>query len=130
MAKRFWPHESAVGKRVKQGGPKTPWSTIIGVVGTVKQYGLDIDGRMVVYFPQQQAAGGGMYVVTRTSTDPASLASAMIREIHAVDPGVPVFEIRTMQEGLHDSLARQRFSMAVVGGLSGFAWFVASGGGY
>jgi len=130
MAKRFWPHESALGKRVKQGGPKTPWSTIVGVVGTVKQYGLDIDGRMSVYYPEQQSADGDLYLVARTSNDPASVASAMVREIHAVDPGVPVFEIRTMQERLHDSLARQRFSMALLGGFAGFALLLAAVGVY
>jgi predicted permease len=130
FAKRFWPHESAVGKRVKQGGPKTPWSTIVGVVGTVKEYGLDIDGRMVVYYPEQQAADGDLYLVARTSNDPASVASAMVREIHAIDPGVPVFEVRTMQERLHDSLARQRFSMAVLGGFAGFALLLAAVGVY
>ena len=130
MAKRFWPNESAVGKRVKQGGPKNPWFVIAGVVGTVKQYGLDIDGRMVVYYPQQQAAGGGLYLVARTSGDPASVASAMTREIHAIDPGVPVFEVRTMQERLHDSLARQRFSMGVLGGFAGFALLLAAVGVY
>jgi predicted permease len=130
MAKRFWPHESAIGKRVKQGGPKDPWWTIVGVVGTVKQYGLDIDGRMVVYAPQQQQAEGGLYVVARTTTDPTSAAAAMAREIHAVDLGVPVFDIRTMQERLHDSLARQRFSMVMLGGFAGFALLLAGIGVY
>jgi predicted permease len=130
MAKRFWPNESAVGKRVRQGGTKNPWFVIAGVVGPVKQYGLDIDGRMVVYYPQQQAAGGGLYLVARTSGDPASLASAMAREIHSIDPGVPIFEVRTMQERLHDSLARQRFSMGVLGGFAGFALLLAAVGVY
>ena len=102
----------------------------MGVVGTVKQYGLDIDGRMVVYYSEQQAAGGGLYLVARTSNDPASVASAMVREIHTIDPGVPVFEVRTMQERLHDSLARQRFSMAVLGGFAGFALLLAAVGVY
>ena len=85
---------------------------------------------MVVYYPQQQAAGGGLYLVARTSGAPASVASAMAREIHAIDPGVPVFEVRTMQERLHDSLARQRFSMGVLGGFAGFALLLAAVGVY
>jgi len=129
MAKRFWPHESAVGKRMR-ANVKDPWYTVVGVVGTVKQYGLDIDGRMVIYYPEQQSADGDLYLVARTSNDPASVASAMVREIHAIDPGVPVFEIRTMQERLHDSLARQRFSMAVLGGFAGFAMLLAAVGVY
>jgi predicted permease len=129
MAKRFWPHESAVGKRMR-ANVKDPWYTVVGVVGTVKQYGLDIDGRMVVYYPEQQSADGDLYLVARTSNDPASVASAMVREIHAIDAGVPVFEVRTMQERLHDSLARQRFSMAVLGGFAGFAMLLAAVGVY
>ena len=129
MAKRFWPHESAVGKRMR-ANVKDPWFTVVGVVGTVKQYGLDIDGRMVVYYPEQQSADGDLYLVARTSNDPASVASAMVREIHAIDAGVPVFEVRTMQERLHDSLARQRFSMAVLGGFAGFAMLLAAVGVY
>jgi predicted permease len=129
MAKRFWPNESAVGKRM-HGNPKDPWFTVVGVVGSVKQYGLDIDGRMVVYYPEQQSADGDLYVVARTTGDPASIASAMLREIHAVDPGVPVIEVRTMQERLHDSLARQRFSMTVLGGFAGFALLLAAVGVY
>jgi ABC-type antimicrobial peptide transport system permease subunit len=54
----------------------------------------------------------------------------MVREIHAIDAGVPVFEVRTMQERLHDSLARQRFSMAVLGGFAGFAMLLAAVGVY
>jgi predicted permease len=130
MAKRFWPRESAVGKRVNQGGSKNPWWTIVGVVGTVKQYGLDIDGRMVVYGAEQQQADGGLYLVARTTTDPASVAAAIAGEIHAVDPGVPVFDIRTIEERLHDSLARQRFSMVMLGGFAGFALLLAGVGVY
>ena len=61
--------------------------TIAGVVGTVKQYGLDNEGKIVVYFPQQQNSDNNMYVVARASSDPASLAGPIIREIHAADPG-------------------------------------------
>jgi ABC-type antimicrobial peptide transport system permease subunit len=68
--------------------------------------------------------------VARTSNDPASVASAIVREIHAIDPGVPVIEVRTMQERLHDSLARQRFSMTVLGGFAGFALLLAAVGVY
>ena len=130
LARRFWPNQSALGKRLNQGGPKNPWWTIVGVVGTVKQYGLDIDGRMVVYGAQQQQAGGGLYVVARTTTDPASAAAAIAQEIHTVDPGVPVFDIQTMQERLHGSLARQRFAMAMLGGFAGFALLLAAVGVY
>ncbi len=118
FAERFWPRENPVGKRV-WFDPKKPF-IVAGVVGSVKQYGLDTEGKIVVYFPHQQQPGGGMYLVARSSSDPAALAGAIVREIHAADPDVVVYQIRTMQERLYDSLARPRFSTTM---LSAFALF-------
>ena len=69
--------------------------TIVGVVGTVKQYGLDIDGRIVVYRP---TANMLQYQVARTASEPTAVAAAMVREIHAVDPTIPVYDVRTMTD--------------------------------
>jgi predicted permease len=129
LARRFWPREDPIGKRVRNG-PKSPWLSVVGVVGSVKQYGLDIDGRMVVYYPQSQQNSGGMYLVARTSGDPAVLAPAIVREVHAMDADVPVYDIRTMQGRLHDSLARQRFSMTMLGAFAAFALILAAVGIY
>jgi predicted permease len=123
FAQRFWPHEDPIGKHL-WFDPKKPY-TIAGVVGTVKQYGLDIDGRMAAYFP-----GGGNYVVARTSSDPSTVANAIVREIHSADPSIPVYEIRTMQDRMSDSLARQRFSAIMLGAFSIFALILASIGVY
>lgn len=123
FAQRFWPHESAIGKHV-WFDPKKPY-IVTGVVGTVKQYGLDIDGRMAAYFP-----GAGSYVVARTSSDPSAAAPAIVRAIHAADPSIPVYEIRTMEDRMSDSLARQRFSTIMLGAFSLFALILASVGVY
>jgi putative ABC transport system permease protein len=104
--------------------------TIAGVVGVVKQYGLDNGSKIVVYFPHQQGPANGVYLVARTSSNPADLANAMVREIHAVDAGVPVYDIRTMQERLYDSLARQRFATAMLGAFAAFALLLAAVGVY
>jgi predicted permease len=130
MAQRFWPGGDAIGKRVKQGGPKDPWLTIVGVVGIVKEYGLDIDGRMVVYYPHQQLPTNGLYIVARTGTDPATVSSAIIQQVHALDPDVPVYDVRTMPDRLRGSLARQRFSMTMLGAFAGFALVLAAVGVY
>ena len=74
--------------------------TIVGVVGTVKQYGLDIDGRIVVYRP---TANMLQYQVARTASEPAAVAAAIVREIHAVDPTIPVYDVRTM-DGSDESI--------------------------
>ena len=123
FAQRFWPYESAIGKHL-WFDPKKPY-IVTGVVGTVKQYGLDIDGRMAAYFP-----GGGSYVVARTSSDPSAAANAIVRAIHSADPSIPVYEIRTMQDRMSDSLARQRFSTIMLGAFSLFALILTSVGVY
>jgi predicted permease len=128
FAQRFWPHDSPIGKHV-WFDPKKP-ITIVGVVGVVKHYGLDTDGKIAAYYPFQQVTSNEMYFVVRTSTDPASLASAVQREIHAVDANVPVFDIRTMQDRLYDSLARQRFASTMLAAFAMFALLLAAVGVY
>jgi len=128
FAQRFWPHDNPIGKHL-WFDPKKPM-TIAGVVGMVRQYGLDTGSKIVVYFPHQQAAAGGVYLVARTSSNPADLANAIVHEIHAVDAGVPVYDIRTMQERLYDSLARQRFATAMLGAFAAFALLLAAVGVY
>jgi predicted permease len=128
FAQRFWPHDNPVGKHL-WFDPKKPF-TIAGVVGTVKQYGLDSGSKIAVYFPQDQQGGGQMFEVARTSGNPAELANAIVREIHAVDPGVPVYDIRTMDERLHDSMARQRFATTMLGAFAAFALLLAAVGVY
>jgi len=128
FAQRFWPVENPVGKHV-WFDPKKPM-TIVGVVGTVKQYGLDNEGKIVVYFPHQQNADNGMFLVARTASNPAALSAAIVGQIHAVDSKVAVYEVRTMQDRLYASLARQRFSTAMLGAFALFALILAAVGVY
>jgi predicted permease len=128
FAQRFWPRGDAIGKHL-WSNPKKPF-TIVGVVGVVKQYGLETDGKIATYFPQQQDADNGMFLVARTSSDAAALSAAVVREIHAVDPNVAVYGIRTMQERLYDSLARQRFASTLLGAFAAFALLLAAVGIY
>jgi predicted permease len=125
FAQRFWPGDNPVGKRVWRD-PKAPM-TIVGVVGNVKQYGLDVDGRIVVYYP---SAGLLSYQVARTASDPAAAASAIVRAIHEVDPTIPVYDIRTMNDRMKDSMARQRFSTIMLGAFAVFALILAVVGVY
>jgi putative ABC transport system permease protein len=128
FAQRFWPRENPIGKHL-WFDPKKPM-TIVGVVGMVKQYGLDSGSKIVTYFPQQQNPDNGPYLVARTSSNPSDLANAIVHEIHAVDGGVPVYNIRTMEDRLHDSLARQRFATTMLGAFAAFALLLAAVGVY
>jgi predicted permease len=129
MADRFWPHGDAIGKRIRRSDD-SPWTTIAGVVGVVKEYGLDIDSRMVVYYPHAQIRNGTMYVVARTTSDPASTIAAMIHLVNAINPDVPLYDIATMEQRVQDSMARQRFAMTMLGGFAGFAMILAAIGIY
>jgi putative ABC transport system permease protein len=128
FAQRFWPNGDAIGKHL-WFDPKKPIA-IVGVVGAVEQYGLGAEGKIAVYFSQQQGPDREAFLVARTSSDQAGLASAMTSEIHAVDPGVVIYGIRTMQGLLYDSLARQRFSTIMLGAFSAFALLLAAVGLY
>jgi predicted permease len=128
FAQRFWPSGDAIGKHL-WFDPKRPVE-IVGVVGTVKQYGLETDGKIATYFPQQQDPSTGMFLVVRSASDSAALSSAIVREIHSVDSSVAVYGIRTTQERLYDSLARQRFASTMLGAFAAFAMLLAAMGLY
>ena len=128
FARRFWPHNDAVGKHL-WFDPKKP-ITIVGVVGVVKQYGLDTDGKIAVYFPMQQDFGRGTFLVARSETQNPGLAGAMTNEIHAVDPTAVVYGIRSMQDRLYESMARQRFASTMLGAFAVFALLLAAVGLY
>jgi predicted permease len=133
MARRFWPNGTAIGKRLRLTATAyrvNPWIEIVGVVGVVKQYGLDTDTRMTVYFPEPQLPQATMYIVVRTRSDAAVEAPAIVRAIHSLDPQLPVYGIRTMEDRLARSLARQRFAMSMLGAFAGFALILAMVGIY
>lgn len=129
MADRFWPNGDAVGKRIRPGD-NSPWLTIAGVVGVVKQYGLDTDTRMVVYYPHSQRSFGPMFLVARTSGEPAAMANAIVQQVRDIDPDVPVYDVATMQQRVYESVARQRFAMTMLGAFAGFAMLLAAIGVY
>jgi predicted permease len=123
FADRFWP-EGAIGKQVWFNPNQK--ITIVGVVGTVKQYGLDIDGRMVVYRPSPF----GAWQVARTSGDPASVGAALARKLRELDPTITVSDMQTMTDRMGTSMARQRFSTVMLGLFAAFALILAVVGVY
>jgi predicted permease len=123
MATELWPGQSALGKRVHNGGitDKDPWITVVGVVGRIKQYTLDSDSRTAIYYPQTQFVTKEMNVVVRSSGDPAALDSAARKEIQNVDRDLPIFHVVTMEQRVQDSLARRRFAMLLLSLFAGLA---------
>jgi predicted permease len=119
FAQRFWPKGNAIDKHV--WFDPAHQLRIVGVVGSVKQYGLDVDGRIVVYRPTPIAG----YQVARTTGDPATVARAMVKKIHELDPSLTVFDVQTMSDRMSGSMARQRFATTMLGAFAAFALVLA-----
>jgi predicted permease len=133
FAARFWPGQSALGKRVKRGGADSddPWMTIVGVVKTVKQYSLDADPpRVAMYMPHSQEPAGSLYIVARTASDPSRMAASFAAQAKEIDPEIPVYSISSMQERLAGSLSQKRFSTLLLGLFAGVALALAAVGIY
>ena len=132
MAREFWPNQDALGKRIRLGSmtSNAPWSTVVGVVGRVKQYNLDSDSRIALYIPHTQVPTRTLTVVFRSGADPANLTAAAKQQIHELDPDVPVFGLRTMENRVDDSLARRRFSTMLLAIFAGVALALAAIGIY
>jgi predicted permease len=117
MADQFWPRQDPLGKRIRLGSlsdSEAPVVTVVGVVGRVKQYTLDSDSRIALYLPHLQYPTRDLNVVVRTRGEPSSVAGAVTRAVHDLDPNLPVYAVRSMQQRVTDSLARRRFAMGLL----------------
>ncbi|HEY2713717.1 MAG TPA: ABC transporter permease [Chthoniobacterales bacterium] len=132
LARRFWPNESAVGKRVRldRNEAQEPWRMIVGVVGDVKQYGLDRPGTMALYEPLPQFPSSAMTLVVRTQSDPGKMINTVRHQILALDPEQAPFKIATMEQLLSDSTALRRFALFLLGVFAGLAVLLATIGLY
>jgi len=112
MAQTFWPNQSAIGRHAKPGGGKD-WCTVVGVVDDVKNAGLDRPAGTELYLPYRQPYGQGltdMFVVMRAqSRDPRSLAGEVRQQMNAIDPSLPLADVRLMDEVLAQAESRPRF---------------------
>jgi predicted permease len=132
MAQQLWPGQDAVGKRFRRGdaGANPPWTTVVGIVGRVKQYGLDNDPRIAFYLPQSQLPTRAMFVTLHSASDVSRLSAAVKREVHAVDSDLPVYHLRAMSDLVAESLAHRRFSMMLLGLFAMLALVLAAIGVY
>jgi len=133
MARRFWPNEDAVGKRIATRRVRSDqdWVQVIGVVKDVRQFELTADPRPQMYLNYRQA---GFFdsrdLVVKTDVDPASMATTVRKAVWEIDKDQPVSNIQTMEEILADSIARQRFSMLLLSIFAGVALVLAGVGIY
>jgi predicted permease len=114
----FWPNQDPIGKRVQLIAPGArvppPMTTIIGIVERTRNEGLDAPYRPHFLFSALQNGGFGLTVYARTTASPQIFEEAVRREVQSVDPGLPVFGVRTMDSIVTDSLSARRFAMVVL----------------
>ena len=132
FAKKFWPNESAVGKRITFDDPKKnpKWVTIVGVAGDIRHLALDLDAKPEMYVPWAQDPYTTAILAVRTAQDPRSVISAIRREVQAIDPAQPIANIRTLETVISDSVAPRRLSVVMLGVFAGMALLLASVGIY
>jgi len=130
MARQFFPNEDPIGKRINiTNGPDT-WRQIVGIVGDIKQYGVDKATSAQSYEPFAQVPFNSVNVVIRTKGSPAALLGALRPAVYAVDKDQPVGAIRPLEEIVSDSISRQRFAMTLLTVFSGVALVIAAVGIY
>jgi putative ABC transport system permease protein len=116
-ARILFPGRDPIGERVRIGGhDKGPWRTIVGVAGDVRHVDVALAPTPQMYLPQAQVTDGilSLIVLTRTS-DPASLTDSIRREVRALDPGIPIYDVASMGERVARSAAPRRFVMRLLG---------------
>jgi putative ABC transport system permease protein len=130
MARQFFPNEDPIGKRVNiTNGPET-WREIVGIVGDIKQYGVDKTTSAQGYEPFAQVPFTSLNVVLRTSGSPAAVLGSLRPAVYAVDKDQPVGIIRPLEEIMSESIARQRFAMLLLTVFSSVALVIAAVGIY
>jgi putative ABC transport system permease protein len=117
MARRFWPQEDPIGRRIKLGSLETPfpWLSVIGIVADTKHQGLASETNPEMYVPYQQyrlpgGPVGAMFLVVHTDSDPRDSLPLIRREVLALDPNQPIVNVQTMGERLAESISQRRFN--------------------
>ena len=132
MARRFWPGEDPIGRRIKTGdsGASGPWFTIVGIVGDVKQYWFDREPRPTLYLPHLQRPEPEMWLVIRSPAEEAAALSAVRKRVLDVDPDQPIDEIRSMSQVVSESTAIIRIAAGFMVVLGVVAFVLALAGVY
>ena len=115
LARRLWPQGDAIGARISAEGPDGPWTTIVGIVGDVRQLGPDQPARGELFLPLAQVPSGGTALVVRTTGDPLAALPAVRAAVRDIDPDVPVANITTMDEAMRQATALPRLYISFFG---------------
>jgi putative ABC transport system permease protein len=131
LARAYWPNEDPIGKRIRSGFEGKEWVPIVGVVGDVKEQGLDTPTHLEMYRPYEQAPfPAAMTLMVRTDAEPATLASAIRGEVGSVDKDVPLADIQPLAQVVSQSLSGPRSTMLLLAVFAGVALLLGAIGVY
>jgi putative ABC transport system permease protein len=125
MAKRYWRDANPIGQRIKETSDVDAWREIVGIVGSVRHRSLGEEPRPEMFVPYNQTPALNLNVVVRTQVEPISYAATLRRAMTAIDANLPIFEVRTMEERLSESVAQPRFRTALLGVFAALALVMA-----
>jgi predicted lysophospholipase L1 biosynthesis ABC-type transport system permease subunit len=131
FARHFWPNQDSLGHRIKIG-PRdaATWLTIVGVVGDVRQVGLDTEPPFSIYEPLMLVATSRFNVAARVSGDPAGAIASIRRELRSIEPAVLIDQAETMSQRIDESVAPRRLNLILFGLFAGLALLLSAVGLY
>ena len=132
LARRIWGEESALGKRIRVGGPSRPWLTVVGIAGDVRHTGLDQTELHGFYVPERQWywADNQVVLVVRTATRPLSLAPQIVQAVRDIDPSQPVMHLRPGDQLIATSTAQRRLALMLFAAFGIVAALLSAAGVY
>jgi len=137
LAKRYWPGQNAVGKRIKPKFKGSQWCTVVGVVSDVRHWGADVDIEPTAYYPYTQIPDSllplleaNMSIAVRSNTSRSALLPSIRAAIADIDKSVPVYEVKTMDAMVSDAGSLRRFDLSLLAMFSGLALALAAIGVY
>jgi putative ABC transport system permease protein len=125
MAKRYWPGANPIGQRIKETDSRAVWREIVGVVGSVRHRARGEEPRPEMFVPLNQVPATNINLVVRTGAEPANFGTILRRAVGSIDANLPVFEVRTMEERLFESVAQPRFRTVLLGVFASLALVMA-----
>ncbi|MCA1650477.1 MAG: FtsX-like permease family protein, partial [Acidobacteria bacterium] len=130
MARTFFPGEDPIGRRVRFGGPKTPWFNIVGVVADARVRGAREAARVETFIPYWQLTVAGMNIILKTASSPTRLAVPLKQAVYSIDADVPVSAVAPLSDSVTDSIDQPRFFATLAGAFAVVALILAAIGIY
>jgi putative ABC transport system permease protein len=115
MARRYWPGQSPIGKRMRFNAEQEPWREVVGVIHDVKHWGLDAEVNPELYMPHDQQPSATLSYVLHTSGDPLAIVPVIEAHVKTVDPNLPIGSVRTFDSVAAHSMAARRWSALMLG---------------